>query len=155
MITKDDCMTLLLRLEDQGLNINSYMRKLLISREIPVEVLKFISANRGSEVTNFYEMLRKRYNQKKTPLYKNILKESEDVKDIIITLVCLLTQISLYGHKLENKDIFLREVRAEEIARVIHEYYLNDNIEKCKALLKLIKSDLMVFEYLNGRRELN
>ena len=66
MITKQDCMTLLVRLEDNGVQgINNYLNKLLLSKEVPIEVLRFIAKNRGLEAVNFYEMLRKNYNQKK------------------------------------------------------------------------------------------
>ena len=99
------------------------MKKLLSSKEIPLDTLKFISDNRGIEVANFYEMLRKKHNQKKSPLYLNIVKEVSTLDDVITTLVCLLTQITLYSNKLDNKDSFLKEVRAEEITRVLNEYF--------------------------------
>lgn len=153
MITKDDCMSILLKLEDQGLNINSAMRKLVVAKDLPLDVLKFIAQNRGMEAINFYEMLRSRYNQKKTPLYKNILKNNDD-KEITTILACLLTQIVLYSKKLESKDLFLREIRAEEISRVLHNYFETDDLEQCKKMLSLIRSDLLVLEYLNGRRKL-
>jgi hypothetical protein len=153
MITKDDCMSILLKLEDQGLNINSAMRKLVVAKDIPLDILKFIAQNRGMEAINFYEMLRSRYNQKKTPLYKNILKNNDD-REVTTILACLLTQIVLYSKKLESKDLFLREIRAEEISRVLHDYFKTDDLEQCKKMLGLIKSDLLVLEYLNGRRKL-
>jgi hypothetical protein len=109
-------MTVLVALEDKGVNINVPMRKLVTSKEIPLDVLRFILNNRGIEVANFYEMLRKKHNQKKSPLYHNIVKDIEDTEEIITTLACLLVQITLYGKKLpSNKEIFQREVRAEEI----------------------------------------
>ena len=43
MITKNDCLTLLVSLEDKGVNIDSQMKKLLSAREIPIDVLKFIA----------------------------------------------------------------------------------------------------------------
>lgn len=153
MITKDDCMSILLKLEDQGININSIMRKLVIAKDIPLDVLQFIAQNRGVEALNFYEMLRVRYNKKKTPLYKNILKENSDA-EITTILACLLTQIVLYSKKLESKDLFLKEIRAEEIARVLQTYFETDDLGQCKKLLHLIKADLMVLEYLNGKRTL-
>lgn len=153
MITKDDCMSILLKLEDQGININNIMRKLVISKDIPLDVLQFIAQNRGVEALNFYEMLRVRYNKKKTPLYKNILKENSDT-EITTILACLLTQIVLYSKKLESKELFLKEIRAEEIARVLQSYFETDDLEQCKKLLHLIKADLMVLEYLNGKRTL-
>lgn len=153
MITKDDCMSILLKLEDQGININNMMRKLVIAKDTPLEVLQFIAQNRGVEALNFYEMLRVRYNKKKTPLYKNILKENSD-DEVTTILACLLTQIVLYSKKLDSKELFLKEIRAEEIARVLHVYFETDDLEQCKKLLHLIKADLMVLEYLNGKRTL-
>ena len=38
MITKNDCLTILVSLEDKGVNINKPMKKLVTSKEIPLEV---------------------------------------------------------------------------------------------------------------------
>jgi len=155
MITKNDCLSILVKLEDNGVQgIDPYMRKLLVSKEIPLDVLKFISDNRGIEVGHFYEVLRKSHNQKKSPLYTNILKEVENPDELITTLSCLLTQILLYGNKLINRDQFFREVRAEEISRVLNNFFKTGTYEESSALLKLIKSDLLVLEYIAGRRDL-
>ena len=156
MITKNDCLSILTKLDESGVSgVNSYVRKLVVARDIPLEVLKFISDNRGLEVSKFYEMLRKSHNQKKSPLYTNILKEIEDPQEVVTTLSCLLTQILLYGKKLENKDQFFREVRAEELTRVLNNYFKTGLYEECLNLIKVIKSDLLVLEYIAGRRELN
>ena len=155
MITKNDCLSILVKLGDSGVeNTDSYMRKLLISKEIPLDVLRFISQNRGIEVGNFYEMLRKSHNQKKSPLYTNIIREVTDPKEIITTLSCLLTQIILYGNKLVDADKFYKEVRAEEISRVLNNFFKSGLYDEPAALLRLIKSDLLVLEYINGRRDL-
>lgn len=154
MITKNDCLTLLVSLEDKGINIDSQMKKLITSKEIPMDTLKFILDNRGIEVANFYEMLRKKHNQKKSPLYHNIVKDITDVDEIITTLACLLVQITLYSRKLQtNKDIFQREIRAEEITRVLNDFYATGEFDQCIALIKLLKADLLVLEHISGRRE--
>ena len=154
MINKSDLMTVLVALEDRGINIDSQMKKLITSKEIPHEVLKFILDNRGIEVANFYEMLRKKHNDKKSPLYHNIVKEIIDPEEIITTLACLLVQITLYSKKLpSNKEIFQREVRAEEITRVLNNYYATGALDGCLTLLKLLKADLLVLEHISGRRE--
>jgi len=155
MITKNDCLSILTKLDESGVSgVNPYVRKLLMAREIPLEVLKFISDNRGLEVSNFYEMLRKNHNKKKSPLYTNILKEIDDPQEVIITLSCLLTQIILYGKKLDNRDQFFREVRAEELTRVLNNYFRTGLYESCLSLIKLFKADLLVLEYIAGRRDL-
>lgn len=154
MITKNDCLTILVALEDKGINIDKQMRKLVTAKEIPMEVLKFILDNRGIEVANFYEMLRKKHNEKKSPLYHNIVKDIEDVDEIITTLSCLLVQITLYGKKLtSNKELFQREVRAEEITRVLNNYYSTGEFTQCLSLIKLLKADLLVLEHISGRRD--
>ena len=156
MITKNDCLSILTKLDESGVSgVNSYVRKLVVARDIPLEVLKFISDNRGLEVSKFYEMLRRSHNQKKSPLYTNILKDIEDPQEVVTTLSCLLTQILLYGKKLESRDQFFREVRAEELTRVLNNYFKTGLYEECLHLIKVIKSDLLVLEYIAGRRELN
>ena len=155
MITKTDCLTILVSLEDRGINIDQQMKKLLTAKEIPIETLKFILDNRGIEVANFYEMLRKKHNQKKSPLYHNIVKDITDPDEVITTLACLLVQITLYSKKLTtNKELFQREVRAEEISRVLNNYYSVGTLDSCIALMKLLKSDLLVLEHISGRRDL-
>ena len=154
MINKSDLMTVLVALEDKGLDINQHMKKLLTSKEVPHEVLKFILDNRGIEVANFYEMLRKKHNDKKSPLYHNIVKDITDPEEVIVTLACLLVQITLYSKKLPtNKEIFQREVRAEEITRVLNNYYTTGALDNCLALLRLLKADLLVLEHISGRRK--
>ncbi len=154
MITKNDCLTILVSLEDRGIDIDQPMKRLVTSKEIPIEVLKFILDNKGIEVANFYEMLRKKYNQKKSPLYHNIVKDLTDPDEIITTLACLLVQITLYSKKLTtSREIFQREVRAEEITRVLNSYYSTGTLDQCLALIKLLKADLVVLEHISGRRD--
>jgi hypothetical protein len=155
MITKNDCLSLLVKLEDTGVeNIDTYMRKLLVSREVPLEVVKFISDNRGLEISKFYEMIRQNHNKKKSPLYTNIVREQTDIREIVLTLSCLLTQVFLYGNKLDQPELFFKEARAEEITQVLNEYFRTGLIENCANLLKIIKADLLVLEYVAGRRDL-
>ena len=126
MITKADCLSILVKLEkDRNINVDKYVKQVAISREVPLEVLKFIADNRGLEIGNFYEVLRKSHNKKKSPLYTNILKEVETPEEIALTLSCLLTQILLYGKKLDNQVSFYKEARAEEITRAINSFFDN------------------------------
>lgn len=155
MINKNDCLSILVKLEDSGVaEAKTYIKKLMVSREPSIEVLKFIAVQRGFEIGRFYEMLRKSHNQRKSPLYTNILKELNDPKEIVVTLSCILTQILLYGSKLENPVAFYREARAAEISRVLNNYFITGDLETCFNMLKIIKSDLLVMEYIVGRRDL-
>lgn len=153
MITKNDCMSILVKLGDEGTNTDKEIKKLLLSKEIPLEIIKFIADNRGIEVMNFYEMLRKSHNKKKSPLYTNIVREQEDIQEVVITLSSLLTQIALYGAKLEDPTEFYKTVRANEITEILNKYYTEQEYSLPIKLLKVIKSDLVVLEYISGRRE--
>ena len=155
MLNKSDCMSILIKLEDKGVDINAQMKKLILAKYIPIDVLKFIAEKQGLEAVNFYEMLRKSYNNKKSKLYKNILDDI-NIDDVCVILSSLLLQIALYSSKLtDTKDSFLQEIRANEISEALADFYKSDNVEKCLAVLNAIKTDLLVLEYLNGRRELN
>lgn len=156
MITKNDCLSILVNLEKKGVNINTPMKQLITSKEIPEEVLKFIVKNNGLAVTDFYEMLRTKHNKNKSPIYTNIFKENKDKNEVIITLSSILQQITLFNANLEEaeKSKFLREVRAEEIIRALDEYFKTDSIEIGLNLLNAIKRDLMVLEFLADKREL-
>ena len=155
MLNKSDCMSILIKLEDKGVDINAQMKKLILAKDIPIDVLKFIAEKQGLEAINFYEMLRKSYNNKKSKLYKNILDDIK-LEDVCVILSSLLLQIALYSSKLtDTKDSFLQEIRANEISEALADFYKSDNVEKCLAVLNAIKTDLLVLEYLNGRRELN
>lgn len=155
MLNKSDCMSILIKLEDKGVDINAQMKKLILAKDIPIDVLKFIAEKQGLEAVNFYEMLRKSYNNKKSKLYKNILDDIK-LEDVCVILSSLLLQIALYSSKLtDTKNSFLQEIRANEISDALADFYKSDNVEKCLAVLNAIKTDLLVLEYLNGRRELN
>ena len=78
----------------------------------------------------------------------------EDTKEIVVTLSCLLTQILLYGSKLDNPTAFYKEARASEISGVLNTYFETGNLERCLTMLKVVKSDLLVMEYIAGRRDL-
>lgn len=160
MITKNDCMSILIKLEDRGVekaSINEHVRSLMRAKgnEVPLETLRFISNNRGIEVANFYEMLRNSHNKKKSPLYTNIVSEIVEPKEVLTTLSSMLTQIFLYSRKIDNVESFLKEIRAEEISRVLNNYCATGNFDACIKLLRLIKSDLVVLEYIAGRRDLD
>jgi hypothetical protein len=147
-------MSILVSLEDRGININTQMHKLLVSKDLPLDVLQFIADNRGFEAINFYEMLRKKHNKNKSPLYTNLLKGQDDPKELLITLTCLLTQIALYSKKLDNASGFLNEIRFNDLSKAMYTYSETDSIDEVVKVLNAIKTDLLVLEYLSGRREL-
>ena len=95
MITKTDLLMLLSELQDSGIDTTKEFTKVVTSRELPMDVIKFINDKRGFEVSGFYEHIRRSYNVKKSKLYINIMKETTDVNDVLTTLAALNLQILL------------------------------------------------------------
>ena len=149
MITKSDVTILLNDLQERGIDINGYLRELYSTSSIPSNVLKFLNENRSFDIANFYEKLRHNYNKKRSDLYLNIVKELDDnVEEVLTTLASYNLQVLLYARNLEDKEMFYRNSRVEEVTRVLNNYYKTFDIESCIKVLSLIKADIKVFESL-------
>lgn len=146
MITRSDCLLLLTEIEDTGIDTTKQKRLLMSSKDVSRAVLSFINEHRELSVRQFYEQLRKNYNNKHSKLYKNIVKDIEDPNEVLSTLSALLTQILLFSRKVEDKQLFLKHSRASEISKVLTKYFDNYDITVCIMLLRLIKADLKALE---------
>lgn len=149
MITKGDVTILLNDLQEKGVDINGYLKELYSTSSIPSNVIKFLNENRSFDIANFYEKLRHNYNKKRSDLYLNIVKElDDDVEEVLTTLASYNLQVLLYARSLEDKEMFYRNSRVEEVTRVLNNYYKTFDIESCVKVLSLIKADIKVFESL-------
>lgn len=149
MITKGDVTILLNDLQEKGVDINGYLKELYSTSSIPSNIIKFLNENRSFDIANFYEKLRHNYNKKRSDLYLNIVKEVDDnVEEVLTTLACYNLQVLLYARSLEDKEMFYRNSRVEEVTRVLNNYYKTFDIESCVKVLSLIKADIKVFESL-------
>lgn len=146
MITKQDVLLLLMGLRDSGVDVKEQMTQQVKASEPLLDVLKFINDNRQLDLTNFYIKVRKSYNNKKSKLYINIVKETEDVREVLTTLSALLTQILLYEKNVEDRAMFYQHARAEEITKVLQNYFKTYDLTPCIKLIKIIKADIKVCE---------
>ena len=151
MLTKNDCLVLLTDIQavtKEKEKVLKMIREVATKEDIPMHIIKYINDNRQFEVAQFYETLRHNYNNKKSsPLYKNLVTEDHsDVNEVLTTLASLNLQILLFAKKLKNSQMFLSHSRAEEITRVLNNYFRTYDLLPCITLLKLIRSDLKVFE---------
>lgn len=147
MIKKNDILLLLTELQDNGEDVSKYISTLYKTKDIPIETIKFINNKREIDVASFYERLRSNYNHKKSDLYINIVKEDlTDLDEILTTLAAYNLQVLLFARKLDNKELFYKFSRVEEVTRVLNNYYRTYDIEKCRIILSLIKADLKLFE---------
>ena len=153
MISKQDVILLLTELEDNGINVDSILRQVIVSPSIPLSAIKFINDNRQLDLTAFYERLRKNYNHKKSKLYLSIVKDIENPIDVITTLSSYSLQVALYSKQVEDSQMFLKHARAREVNLVLARYYTNYDLTSCLDLLRLIKADLIACETITGRRE--
>lgn len=137
---------LLTELQEKGEDVSKYIKTLYKTPEIPLDTIKFINEHRELDVVSFYEKLRSNYNHKKSDLYINIVKETDDLSEILTTLAAYNLQVLLFAKKLTNKDSFYKASRVEEVTRVLNNYYKTYDIDKCRLLLTLIKADIKLFE---------
>lgn len=144
MITKQDCALLLTELGE-----TNKLKELFTQDSPSVEIIKFINEKRELELTKFYKKIKKSYNQKHSKLYINIVKEIDDTTDVLTTLSSMLTQILIFAKNVEDKPMFLRHARADEIAAVLKNYFTTYDITNCIKLLRLIKADIKVCEMFN------
>lgn len=147
MITKTDCILLLTELQNKGLDVTEQLNTVITSPNISLDILKFINDNRQMDLTDFYNHIRKSYNQKHSSLYKNIVTEElKDPNDSLTTLSALLTQILLFSKKVNNKQMFLRHARCNEITNILNNYFKTYDLTNCLKLLKVIKTDIKALE---------
>lgn len=148
MISRNDIILLLSELEERGLDTKQQLNEVFSSTSIPLSVLKYINDNRQLDLSKFYLKIRKSYNNKKSKLYGSIVKEVTEPFDVILTLSALLTQIVLYAEKAEDRMMFLKHSRADEISKSLHNYFTNYDLTPCMKLLRLVKVDCKAIESL-------
>lgn len=147
MITRNDLLILLKDLDDKGIDTSDAITELMTSTSISLDVLKLINDNRQLDVAAFYEKIRKSYNQKKSNLYGNIVKENyEDANKVLSTLTALLNQIILYSKNVQDRQMFLKHSRARDITKVLNKYFTDYELTNCQQLLRVIKADLKALE---------
>lgn len=142
---------LLAELSDKGIDTKDVTAQLVKSPSISYEVLRFINEYKTFDILNFYDKLRVNYNNKKSKLYKEIVQiDEKEPKDIVVTLSSLLTQILLYSNTVQDKQLFLKHSRADEISKVLTNYFCTYDLTLCISLLKLVKADLKALEELKN-----
>lgn len=149
MLKKNDLILLLTKLQEKGVDVSAQLKQVVVTPDVAslIDVIKFINDNRQLDVTGFYEQLRKSYNNKRSSLYINLVKEElKEPTEVLVVLSSLNLQILLYAKHLDSPEMFLAHSRAEEITRVLNNYYRTYDLKPALLLRELIRSDLKVFE---------
>lgn len=150
-LSKSDCYLLLAEIEKKGTDTKEILNKLIVEGSPSIEVVRFINDHRQLDLYDFFVKIRKSYNNKKSQLYINIMKETDDPLKVLTTLSAMLTQILLFAEKAQDRQMFLRHSRAEEITIVLNNYIKTYDITQCQKLIHLIRADIKTLEYVNGR----
>lgn len=150
MITKNDCLNLLAELDAFGVDVSAQILKVVDEGKPSLEVLKFINDHRPLRLAEFYEMLRKSYNNKKSTVYINIMREEQTPSDVLTTLNAYAMQILLFSNKLpfEEAGVFKRFARLAEVYKVLFIAADTESINECIELLSMIKADIKCLEQL-------
>ncbi len=146
MITRNDCLLLLADLEDRGIDTREAVRESLKTPEPSINVIKFINDNRQLDLAKFYEKIRKSYNNKRSSLYINIVKEIDNPSEVLTTLSAMLTQILLFSRDAEDREMFLRHARAFDITKILANYFQTYDLTNCLKLMRIIKADIKALE---------
>ena len=148
MIAKSDVILLLTDLQSKGIDVKDELDMVVRSSTIPLEALRKINDNRSLDILNFYEKIRRSYNNKKSKLYINIMKSDENIindpKTVLTTLSALLNQVLQF--KPEDQALFFKHARADEIVKVLNIYFNTFNLEPARKLLEITKADIKVLE---------
>lgn len=147
-ISKIDCLALLNDLEETGIDTSSMVRKLIKLSEPSIEILKFINDNRQLDLAAFYEKMRKSYNSKRSTLYINLMKDPDvnNISKVLATLNSYALQATLFASSVENKQIFFRFARLQEVYQCLYYYTKTYDLTNCLKLLSLIRADIKVLE---------
>ena len=146
MITKTDCLNLLFELKDKGYEVDKDIKYLMIHNEPTVDIITSINNYMDLNIHKFYEKLRKSYNDGRSKLYINIVKENSlEPREILCTLASLQLQILLFNKDLDD-TMFLRHARFNEICDCLKIYYSKGDIIPSQELLSLFKADLKLLE---------
>lgn len=154
IITKKDCLDLLFDLQkrasdDEVNEIVVETNRLLRMKEPDLSTIKFINDRRAFDVREFYEHIRRSYNQKKSKLYKNIVTvETLEPREMLMCLGSLQLQALIYYHDLEDRQ-FLKHIRFNSICDCLKHFYETGDFIPCQRLLALIKADLKLFETIS------
>lgn len=148
MISKDDCILLLSELQQEGLDVKQQLIKVVRSNDIQPDVIQFINKNRQIDLSKFYEKLRKSYNDKRSNLYINLVKDltEDNIQDVLTTLASLNLQLLLFSKNVNDYQMFLRAARMEEINKCLLNYSRTYDIIPCIKLLRIVKADLKCLE---------
>lgn len=146
MITLNDCLLMLANIKANNID-TSKMENEVLENGVTKKVIKFIKENGDLDIYDFYEKLRKSYNDKKSKLYINIVKEDfTNVDNIPTTMASYVLQTLLFSKQAKDANLFLEQSRYTDCCDCLLEYGKNGDLIPCIRLLQIIKQEIKALE---------
>lgn len=148
MITKNDTILLITEIQNNGVDCTQALKRATLESQVSLETLKFIDDNRPLDLKQFYEKLRKSYNEHHSKLYKNIVSFDADVEinEVPAILNSYTMQVLLFSKSLQNKQLFFKFSRLEEVYRCLHYYSKTYDLIPCVKMMNLLRADIKTLE---------
>lgn len=150
MLTSQDLIYFLTKCNTKEADV--IIRKLLTSSAFKGEAISYLNSTRSIDIVNFYEHLRKSYNEKRSSLYINLMKEDLPLEDQVITLASYILQANIYLKKAINRPLFIRESEVNNSALALQKYYSQEDLLEVRNQLNKIKEDIKLYESFYRRK---
>lgn len=148
MITNDDCLLMLADIRASGVD-TSKIETELMTNGATRKVVKFIKDNGDLDIYDFYRKIRKSYNDKRSKLYINIVKEDfTNIEEVPTTMASYILQTLLYARNAKSSNVFLEQSRYIECCESLSEYGKSGDLVPCIRLLQIIKREIKALEEL-------
>lgn len=152
VITKKEFIQKLYEIEEQNnLNLEREVQKVIRNEQIPLDVIKLINKYDKNflQIYNTYNQVYSTRN--KNPLYKNLKRTSQSLEEKAVTLSSLITKILITATKISDENerkIFINAMGIKTFSEAINDFYYNDNPEpmlecltQIRELLELLYKD--------------
>lgn len=153
IIDKRDVLNILFdfqKLYPEDNEVTVQLNRLIRMKEPDLDAIKFVNDRREFELRQFYEKMRKSYNNKNSKLYRNLVRFEElEPREILTCLGSLQLQILLFYKTLGSDTNFLAHARFDSICDCLKHFYNTGDYAPAMKLLSLIKSDLKIFEAIS------
>lgn len=148
VITKKEFIQKLYEIEEQNqLNLEREVQKVIRNEQIPLDVIKLINKY-DKKFFQIYSTYNHIYlSREKNPLYKNLKRTTQSLEEKAVTMSSLVTKILITATKItdpiERKN-FVTTMGLKEFNDALTDFYYRDDAEQMLSLLKQVKELLEI-----------
>lgn len=148
VITKKEFIQKLYEIEEQNqLNLEREVQKVIRSEQIPTDIIKLINKY-DKKFFQIYSTYNHIYlSREKNPLYKNLKRTTQSLEEKAVTLSSLVTKILITATKINDdveRKIFIEAMNVKGITGAINQFYYNNDATEMLDISKQIKELLEI-----------